>query len=611
MTFQPAAGPLTRLTVHPRSRADEHTARRHRAFALAHIGAAAGAGVCFLAYAAVTGPLGLVEAITGLWLLSPAAIAFVPRLTGSLGLAGAASVVNLTVLVTWLSLITGGLQSFLLVWLIAVPLEAAFSGGRKLVTAAVLLCALALLVIAGIEAAGLPRFLLPEPASSALRVGVIFMALAYAGTAALVLQRSQAALADAARRRDVRYRLLAEHALDMISQHGPDGRLCFVSPACAAILGYGADELQGQPAAGLIHPEDRRRMQTAFSRAIYLGETAVVEYRHRRKDGGYVWLETRCRPVPLEAPNAVPAGARQSCRAAGPRPPAYDLIAVSRDISDQKRQEAELRKARDAAESASRAKSRFLAGMSHELRTPLNAILGFSEVMKSEMFGPLGHPHYGEYARHIHESGEHLRDLIDDVLDLSRIEAGKWRLTPELLDVQEVAEGVIRTMSITAQRAEVALDLHLQPGLPALRADRRAVRQMLLNLVSNAVKFTPKGGSVALSVQAADKSVLLEVRDTGIGIPSDDLLRLAQPFEQAKSVLQLREARKDEFAPASAGSGLGLATVRALAQLHGGSMAITSTPGKGTRVRVALPFGEAECGIPAAPPEAAASDDAA
>jgi cell cycle sensor histidine kinase DivJ len=296
------------------------------------------------------------------------------------------------------------------------------------------------------------------------------------------------------------------------------------------------------------------------------------------------------------APQEGAAEAGQACRA-GPRPPAYDLIAVSRDVSAQKRQEAELLEARDAAEAASRAKSRFLAGTSHELRTPLNAILGFSEVMKSEMFGPLGHGHYRDYARHIHESGEHLRDLIDDVLDLSRIEAGKWRLAPELLSVPEIMEGVMRTLSITAERAEVALDLDLQPCLPPLTADRRAVRQMLLNLVSNAVKFTPRHGSVAVSARASGGALVLEVRDTGIGIPPEELARLANPFEQAESVLRARETREDEFAPAPAGSGLGLATVRALAQLHGGSMSIASSPGQGTTVRVSLPL--AGCGAAA------------
>ncbi|MFW6027838.1 MAG: ATP-binding protein [bacterium] len=584
VAHQAAAGPWTALAVHPRIRSDECAARRHRAFARAHLGAAAVAGGCFIFYAAMSGPVGVIEALAGLWLISPAAIAFLPRLTGSLTTASAVSTINLTALISYLSLITGGLDSFLLVWLVVVPLEAAISGSRKLVIAAVLLCMLALAVMAGLEAAGLPSLLLAGPAASTLRSAVILLALIYAGSAALVLQRSQSDQAAAARRGEARYRLLAEHALDMISRHGPDGRLRFVSPACTSILGYAPEELEGRAAVSLIHPRDRSRVQTAFSRAIYFGENATLEYRHRCKNGGYVWLETRCRPVPVKAdlPEEDP-------RMAGPRAPAYDLIAVTRDISRQKAQEAELREARDAAESANQAKSRFLAGMSHELRTPLNAILGFSEVMKEQMFGALGHPHYLDYARHIHESGEHLRDLIDGVLDLSKIEAGKYRLTPEAMDVGELVKSVLRTMSVTAEQAGVMLENAVDPGLPALNADRRAVRQMLLNLASNAVKFTPRGGRVAVAARLAGKAMVLEVRDSGIGIPRGELPRLAQPFEQAESVQRAREAREADFGPAPAGTGLGLAIVKSLAQLHGGALSIDSTPGRGTSVCITLP----------------------
>jgi len=237
--------------------------------------------------------------------------------------------------------------------------------------------------------------------------------------------------------------------------------------------------------------------------------------------------------------------------------------------------------------------------MSHELRTPLNAILGFSEVMKSQMYGALGHSHYLDYSRHIHESGEHLRELIDDILDLARIEAGKYRLTPEPLDVGCIVESVVRTMSVTAGQAEVQLDMEIQPDLPPLQADRRAAKQMLLNLVSNAVKFTPRRGRVAVAARLSEAGIVLEVRDTGIGIESDEIARLAQPFEQAESVGREREARDGEFAPAPAGTGLGLATVKSLANLHGGSLHIASTPGKGTLVRITLPLSEV-CAAPSA-----------
>lgn len=610
VTLRPAGNVWTGLTVHPCVRDDPLAAPRHRAFALAHLGAALGAGLCWIAYAVMSGPMGAFEWVAGLWLLSPAAVAFAPRLTGSLEVAYAVSIVNLTALISYLSFLTGGTESFLLVWLIVVPLEAALSGSRKTVVAAVLLCGLALAVLIGLEIAGLPQFVLPRDAAAALRSAVIFLALAYAGGAALALQRAETAMAEAARQGEARYRLLADHALDMISRHGPDGRLCFVSPACSSILGYRPEELEGRAPAALIHPQDRRRVQTAFARGIYYGENTTLEYRHRRKNGSYVWLETRCRPVPVEVP-ADTAHNRRAVRKSGPHAPAYDLIAVTRDISERKSDEEQLLEARDTAEAASRAKTHFLAGMSHELRTPLNAILGFSEVMKAQMFGTLGHARYLDYARHIHESGEHLRDLIDDVLDLSKIEAGKYRLIRESLQVAEIVESVLRTMCLTAKRAEVSLAVHLQPGLPRFSADRRAVKQMLLNLISNAVKFTPRGGKVAISARASGEAMILEVRDTGIGIPAAEAARLAQPFEQSVSVQRQRKRRRGDFAPAQAGSGLGLATVKSLARLHGGSMAISSTPGVGTQVRISLPLCAEMAPAGPAGRSKAANDDAA
>jgi signal transduction histidine kinase len=261
----------------------------------------------------------------------------------------------------------------------------------------------------------------------------------------------------------------------------------------------------------------------------------------------------------------------------------------------------DLDRARREAEAANRAKSDFLATMSHELRTPLNAILGFSEIQRDELFGPIGQPRYREYAAGIHESGRHLLALIDDVLDLSKIEAGKTELAPEWLPLADLMASVEAQMSGRAQARGIALSVGDAPGLE-LHADRRAMRQILNNLLSNALKFTGAGGRVSVSVALADgpadgpakrspggagdrngdggAAVAIRVADTGCGIAAGDLSRLARPFERVSNAY----IRSGE-----GGTGLGLALVRQLATLHGGRMEIESRVGEGTVVTVRLP----------------------
>jgi cell cycle sensor histidine kinase DivJ len=255
-----------------------------------------------------------------------------------------------------------------------------------------------------------------------------------------------------------------------------------------------------------------------------------------------------------------------------------DIVAVTRDIAERKAHERALIQARDLAEDASRAKSRFLANMSHELRTPLNAILGFSEVMTHQMFGPLG-TRYVDYAQLIHESGGHLLGLINSILDMSKIEAGRFKLQPERFDLSEVAVQALRFVRFLAERNGVTLEEAVDPPARHMVADKRAVTQILINLISNGVKFTPRGGMVRIAAKLHGNDVEISVADTGVGIDPADLKRLGQPFEQVDS----------EYTRAKEGTGLGLALVRALANMHGGSMAIESLVGEGTTVRIRLP----------------------
>lgn len=240
------------------------------------------------------------------------------------------------------------------------------------------------------------------------------------------------------------------------------------------------------------------------------------------------------------------------------------------------------------AESANRSKSEFLANMSHELRTPLNAINGFSEILAGEMFGPLGDRRYKEYSQDILSSGQHLLALINDILDMSKIEAGKMSLKREPIHIEDVVEDAIRLMRNRAEAVGLTLSVSLS-DLPEADADYRAIKQVLLNLLSNAIKFTPRGGKIAVSATVIEQSsfsgvpseqrVRISVSDTGIGIAKDDLLRLAQPFEQIESQLSKSQP----------GTGLGLALTKSLVELHDGVLTLDSQPGQGTTVSFTLP----------------------
>ena len=225
--------------------------------------------------------------------------------------------------------------------------------------------------------------------------------------------------------------------------------------------------------------------------------------------------------------------------------------------------------------------------MSHELRTPLNAIIGFSEIMESGMFGPLGAEKYHEYCSDIRGSGQYLLDVINDILDMSKIEAGRIRLDFEDLDARSAA-GRSHARGLGARAGQAArAGRHAFRRDLGLRADRRALKQIVLNLLSNAVKFTPAGGRVTVRGRAADDCIVLAIADTGIGIAKDALAKLGRPFEQVES--QLTKSHQ--------GSGLGLAIAKSLVELHGGRMRIRSTLGKGTLVVVRLPL-EPQCPLP-------------
>jgi PAS domain S-box-containing protein len=313
---------------------------------------------------------------------------------------------------------------------------------------------------------------------------------------------------------------------------------------------------------GRVHAEDRAAVAAHFDAVLAGTCNFDMGYRILLPDG-------RIRHIHMQSMLQRHADGR-------PR----RLIGATWDMTGQVEAAEVLRRARDEAEIASKAKSQFLANMSHELRTPLNAIIGFSEAMKSGIVNIANEDLVRSYSADIHASGQHLLSIINDLLDLSRIEAGRLALQAEPLDLRDVINDVVNVVRHQAQAARLEIAYDLAAGAPPVRADERAMRQILLNLLSNAIKFTPAGGRITcgLADDGAD-GVRCWVSDTGIGIAAKDLPRLMQPFAQVDNVYSRHHQ----------GAGLGLAIVRALVGLQGGDIALDSQPGAGTTVTVKLP----------------------
>ena len=261
------------------------------------------------------------------------------------------------------------------------------------------------------------------------------------------------------------------------------------------------------------------------------------------------------------------------------RMPDGGVLATYLDVTERKRVEVDLRRAKEEAELASRTKTEFLANMSHELRTPLNAVIGFAEILQGEVFGPLGDARYREYAADIRDSGQHLLNLINDLLDVSKIEFGKVELVEETIDVAAIIDSCMRLMRDRADQAGLELTAYTPADLPYVHADGRRLKQIMLNLMSNAVKFTPSGGDVTVRAAVLAEGLEIAIADTGIGIAAHDLAKALQPFGQIDS----RMSRKYQ------GTGLGLPLAKAMIELHGGSLRLESELGRGTTAILRLP----------------------
>jgi two-component system, cell cycle sensor histidine kinase PleC len=326
---------------------------------------------------------------------------------------------------------------------------------------------------------------------------------------------------------------------------------------------------------------DARRNESARTFEARLEDGRWLHISERRtKDGGFVSVGTDITALKRHEERLLDSERRLMATVADLRNSQLALERQAEQLAFLAEQHAEQKR---RAEDASQAKSEFLANMSHELRTPLNAIIGFSEIMESGMFGPLGAAKYHEYCRDIRESGNYLLEVINDILDMSKIEAGRATLDLEEVDLEAVLTDAVRVVSTRAEAKRLALNVEVASAV-RLRADRRALKQIVLNLLANAVKFTPEGGRVSVRGRAGTGTATIAIEDNGIGIPKDALKNLGRPFEQVESQLTKRHK----------GSGLGLAIAKSLVELHGGAIRIRSTQGVGTIVLVRLPLAAKE-----------------
>ena len=369
----------------------------------------------------------------------------------------------------------------------------------------------------------------------------------------------------ALRESEDRFRTLLNSAPDAMLAVNADGKIIQSNQQAERMFGYASDDLLNQNVE-ILMPESFRKSRPGH-RAMFRSEVRArtmgtgLELRGLRRGGSEFPVEISLSPVKIAGEDVV--------------------IASVRDMSWRKGLESALEAAKDHAEIANRAKSEFLANMSHELRTPLNAIIGFADLIMSETFGPIGIPKYKEYLHDIRDSGKHLLDLINDILDLSKIEARKMELSESHVDMHRLVRSCLAMIGERARACGVELVTEFPEGeLPGLRADERVVKQVLINLTTNAVKFTPEGGKVTVKAWARpDSGCVMQIIDTGIGMAPEDIPRALTRFGQVDRHLSLDQS----------GSGLGLPLAKALVELHGGSIDLQSQPNAGTTVTVRFP----------------------
>ncbi|MDA0997107.1 MAG: PAS domain S-box protein [Proteobacteria bacterium] len=367
-------------------------------------------------------------------------------------------------------------------------------------------------------------------------------------------REAEAALAES----DRMFRDLVDGSIQGFYVHR-DFKILYANRAAAEIFGYLPEQFNGIYIEDFVHPSFRAR-QLEIRRKRLSGESAPDRYEFLglKRDGAPVWIEIMSRVVEWQGEEAIQS----------------TIV----DINARKEIDVSLRRAKEEAEQANRAKTQFLANMSHELRTPLNAIIGFSQLIRDGVMGPIPDK-YAEYAGLVHSSGDHLLALINDLLDIAAIEAGEMRTTEMPVDLGAAIDACVRMLRGRAQKAGLRLAHDVPTPAPVVRSDERRVQQILINLIGNAIKFTPEGGMIDVRLSKAGGVIILEIIDTGIGIPAEEIDRVFNPFARAGN---FQVSQKE-------GTGLGLPLVRSLSAILGISVDLQSGLGKGTKVTLSFP----------------------
>ena len=557
--------------VHPATQANPVEFARHSIFQATRLGISLGAMIiaplCLVGHTPAWWEAGALG-----WLLLPcAAVAYVSR-TGNLIAGEAVS------LACWIGLAltvaVGSGSGLGLSLLLVVPLEAAVTFGSIYVTTALWVAAATALSLAA--AATLNVTLPADPHLGAFGTGIMAAAVGYGGVLAVMAGRLQSLQRHHHRLGEERYRVLSEAIDDVVLRVDRSGAVLFASPAADRLFGIKPRDLVGRGFFEHIHVADRPVFlklvaDVAAARGILnsslrvrTGNT-VASRRGEFEEPVFAWVELR-------------AGRSDADDTGEDGSPSGVVVALMRDVTARKLHEQALEEAKRTAERSNAGRDLFLANVSHELRTPLNAIIGFAEMLANEELAPRDAAKQREYATIIHHSGQHLLAVVNSILDASKIESGSFDIVPEAFDLRTLVHLCCDMVGLKAEQAGIHLERDV-PELQEVVGDKRACKQILLNLLSNALKFTPAGGRVTVGARQDGNSVLLSVADTGIGIGAGDLPRLGDPFFQARC----------SYDRPYDGTGLGLSVVRGLVGLHGGTIALESAQGEGTRVTVRLP----------------------
>ncbi len=462
---------------------------------------------------------------------------------------------------------TGGLSSPYIVLVAAVPFLPSFGlSGSKLLFTAVVAAFFATTLTFSAELQTLSQSIGYFPSfdwnHGLVAASLLFVIAAFAVRKFDVLLKSEQINTAHARKH---WNLLAQNGAGLVSIHDASGKTLYVGENCRAITGTSAAALRNSGYLEKVHLQDRVIFLKALSDAAHTGHDQTCEIRIRYKgQDQQIWktLEVVCRPQQ----------ARNNGR--------LEIVSTAVDVSERKTLKADLASAEEEIAKATIMQRTFLATIGHELRTPLNAIIGFSDIMSKELFGRLENKKHREYVGHIQNSGQHLLHVVNDMLDMTRIESGKYELNLTTFNLVSIADATLDMLRPLADKNATQVVCDVPANLPAIKADQNACQQILINLVSNAIKFSPEDGKVAISARQHGRSIRIQVKDNGIGIPASFMPSLGKPFEQADKNLN----RKFE------GSGLGVSVVKGLVDLHGGKIDFASKEGHGTTVTLTLPI---------------------